>query len=104
MNTSLLAPLVLYAFAMSITPGPNNLMLMASGANYGVRRTLPHMAGVSVGFVVLTICVGLGLVQVFSLYPVSHAILKVVSVCYLIYLAWKLIRNMKKILVLLAIP
>ncbi len=89
MNTSLLAPLVLYAFAMSITPGPNNLMLMASGANYGVRRTLPHMAGVSVGFVVLTICVGLGLVQVFTLYPVSHTILKVVSVCYLVYLAWK---------------
>jgi len=89
MNTDLLATLVLYALVMSVTPGPNNLMLMASGANFGILRTVPHMLGVSIGFVVLAIAVGMGLVQVFDRYPVSHTILKVASVVYLVYLAWK---------------
>ncbi len=89
MTYDLIPPLIGFAFVMSITPGPNNLMLMTSGANFGVRPTIPHMAGVSIGFVFLTVAVGLGLVQVFDLYPVSHTVLKVVSVVYLVYLAWK---------------
>ena len=55
MTLDLLASLVAFAFVSSVTPGPNNLMLMASGANFGVRRTLPHAAGVGIGFVVLTL-------------------------------------------------
>jgi threonine/homoserine/homoserine lactone efflux protein len=89
MTYDLIPPLIGFAFVMSITPGPNNLMLMASGANFGVRLTIPHMAGVSVGFVILCAAVGLGLVQVFDLYPVSQTVLKVVSVVYLVWLAWK---------------
>ncbi|MCX7300577.1 MAG: LysE family translocator [Rhodobacterales bacterium] len=89
MRIDLLLPLVLFAFATSVTPGPNNLMLMTSGANFGVRRTIPHMAGVSIGFVFLAVAVGMGLVQVIDLYPVSHTVLKVLSVVYLVYLAWK---------------
>jgi len=79
-----------FAFVSSITPGPNNLMLMASGANFGFRRTLPHLFGVGVGFVVMVILVGLGLMGVFEAWPASYDVLRVVSVVYLAYLAWRI--------------
>ena len=79
-----------FALVSSITPGPNNLMLMASGINFGFARTLPHMLGVSIGFVVMTILVGLGLAQIFVRFPIAYTVLKVGSVVYLIYLAWKI--------------
>jgi len=90
MTHDLLSALVAFAFVSSITPGPNNLMLMASGANFGFRRTIPHMLGVGLGFVVMVLLVGAGLVQVFDAYPLSHTILKVASVAYLLYLAFKI--------------
>lgn len=86
----LLAGLTLFAFVSSITPGPNNAMLMASGANFGLRRTAPHMAGVSLGFLFLILAVGLGLGGLFAAYPVLHDVLKVVGCAYLVWLAWKL--------------
>ena len=85
-----LSALVVFAFVTSITPGPNNMMLMASGANYGVRRTVPHMLGVATGFVIMAVLVGAGLVQVFDAVPALHTALKIVSVAYLLYLAWKI--------------
>jgi len=90
MTYELLTALVAFAFVTSITPGPNNLMLMASGANFGFRQTIPHMLGVGLGFVLMVVLVGVGLVQIFDAYPVSHTVLKVVSVGYLLYLAWKI--------------
>ena len=90
MDTNLLAALATFAFVSSITPGPNNLMLMASGANFGFRRSIPHMLGIGVGFVVMVLLVGVGLAQVFVAYPISHTILKTLSVLYLLYLAWKI--------------
>ena len=90
MTYELITALLAFAFVASITPGPNNLMLMASGANFGIRRTLPHMLGVGIGFIVMIILVGVGLVQVFNAFPISYTILKGVSVGYLIYLAWKI--------------
>ena len=90
MTYDLLAALALFAFVSSITPGPNNLMLMASGANFGFRRTIPHMLGVALGFVFMVLLVGAGLVQVFDAYPASYTVLKVGSVIYLLYLAWKI--------------
>jgi len=90
MTYEILFGLILFALVSSITPGPNNLMLMASGANYGFRRTIPHILGVGVGFSVMVLLVGIGLMQVFDLFPVSYQVLKVVSVVYLIYLAWKI--------------
>ena len=90
MTYDFLTALMAFAFVSSITPGPNNLMLMASGANFGFRRTIPHMLGVGLGFVVMVLLVGAGLVQVFNAYPISHMILKVGSVAYLLYLAWKI--------------
>ncbi len=90
MTYDLLIALVGFAFVSSITPGPNNLMLMASGANFGFRRTLPHMLGISLGHAFMVSLVGLGLGQVFNLYPLTELILKVVSTTYLLYLAWKI--------------
>lgn len=90
MNIDLIAALALFAFVSSITPGPNNLMLMASGANFGFRRSVPHMIGVALGFTVMIVLVGAGLVQVFVAYPLSNTILKVVSIGYLLYLAVKI--------------
>ena len=90
MSLELLAGLAMFSFVSSITPGPNNLMLMASGANFGFLRTIPHLLGVGVGFVLMTLIVGAGLSQVFDRYPVSYTILKGVSVFYLLYLAWKI--------------
>ena len=90
MSYELFTALATFAFVTSITPGPNNIMLMASGANFGFRRTVPHMLGVGLGFTFMVILVGIGLVQVFDAYPPSYDVLKVVSVIYLCYLAWKI--------------
>ncbi|NOD36299.1 MULTISPECIES: LysE family translocator [unclassified Ruegeria] len=90
MTYDILMALIVFAFVTSITPGPNNLMLMASGANFGFRRSIPHMLGIGLGFTVMVLLVGAGLVQVFDRYPISHTALKIVSVVYLLYLAWKI--------------
>lgn len=92
MATELLLGLALFAFVSSITPGPNNVMLMASGATYGVRASVPHLLGVGIGFMVMLILVGLGISEVFLRYPVSLDLLRVVSVLYLGYLALSLAR------------
>lgn len=89
MTRDLLAGLVAFAFVTSITPGPNNLMLMTSGANYGFIRTIPHMAGVALGFVFMAAAVGLGLVGLFEAWPPSYVALKTVSLLYLLWLAWR---------------
>ncbi|WP_223425043.1 LysE family translocator [Tateyamaria pelophila] len=90
MTLDLLSALAAFAFVSSITPGPNNLMLMASGANFGFRRSIPHMLGIGLGFTVMVMFVGAGLLQVFDAYPISYSILKVGSVIYLVYLSWKI--------------
>ena len=90
MTYTILISLIGFAFASSITPGPNNLMLMASGANYGLRRTVPHMLGISLGHAFMVFMVGVLLLQVFDTYPVLKTVLKVVSATYMIWLAWKI--------------
>lgn len=90
MTIEVLSALAMFAFVSSITPGPNNLMLMASGANFGFQRTIPHMLGIGIGFTIMVFLVGIGLMQVFDRFPVSHLILKVFSVAYLLWLAWKI--------------
>ena len=89
-SPELLTALVIFALVSSITPGPNNTMLMASGVNFGVRATWPHMAGVSAGFFALVVAAGLVLGGVFAAYPALHGVLKVVGAAYLLYLAWKI--------------
>ncbi|MEM1350926.1 MAG: LysE family translocator [Pseudomonadota bacterium] len=90
MTMEILAALTLYAFVSSATPGPNNLMLLTSGANFGFARSIPHMLGISIGFAVMIILVGAGLAGLFAAYPVSHTVLKVVSVIYMAWLAWRI--------------
>ena len=86
----LLAALAVFAFVSSITPGPNNTMLMASGANFGFRASLPHLAGVALGFFVMVLGVGLGLGRVFAAWPQLHGILAVAGGAYMLWLAWKI--------------
>ncbi len=81
--------LVGFAFASSVTPGPNNLMLMASGVNFGFRRTIPHMLGIAGGFCALLLAVGFGLGALLHAFPALSLALKVASCAYLLYLAWK---------------
>ena len=90
MNFETLTALTLFAFVSSSTPGPNNLMLMASGANFGYVRSIPHMLGISVGFMVMLFAVGAGLMQVFDRFPVIYDVLKIASVIYMLWLAWKI--------------
>ncbi len=88
-----LGALALFAFVASFTPGPNNIMLMASGANVGFTRTIPHMAGIILGFALMLILVGLGLTGLFNTYPMLREVLKVLCLAYLVYLAWKIARS-----------
>jgi threonine/homoserine/homoserine lactone efflux protein len=87
MSHSLLFAFVLFATVMFITPGPNNIMLLSSGLTYGFRRTLPHVAGITIGFAFMIGAVGVGLGTIFIAYPVLQTILKYAGVAYLIYLA-----------------
>ncbi|PSJ63732.1 LysE family translocator [Pseudaminobacter soli (ex Li et al. 2025)] len=82
--------LMVYAFVTSITPGPNNFMLLASGVNFGFLRTIPHMLGIAVGFLSLLLAVGFGLGAVLTAFPALHIVLKVAGGAYLIYLAWRI--------------
>ncbi|WP_439331653.1 LysE family translocator [Pelagivirga sediminicola] len=90
MTFEILTALVAFCFVGVITPGPNNLMLMASGANFGFRRTVPHMIGVGLGMPILTTLVGIGVMRVFEMWPLVQQILLVLSVAYLLFLAWKI--------------
>src|SRR5882757_6850020 len=87
MSQSLLIAFILFATVMFFTPGPNNIMLLSSGLTYGFRRTVPHMAGITVGFAFMVGAVGVGLGSVFIAYPVLQTILKYLGVAYLVYLA-----------------
>ncbi len=83
-------PLIGYAFATSVTPGPNNMMLLASGANFGLRRSLPHMLGISGGHAFMVLVMGLGLAQLIHALPAVLVVLKVLAVAYVLWLAWKI--------------
>lgn len=90
MTLDIFAALVLFAFVTSVTPGPNNFMLLASGVNFGFGRTIPHMLGIGAGFLSLLLGVGFGLGAVLSAYPALHMALKIGGGAYLLYLAWRI--------------
>jgi threonine/homoserine/homoserine lactone efflux protein len=87
MSQPLFIAFIVFAAVMFFTPGPNNIMLLSSGLTHGFRRTLPHMAGVAIGFAFMVGVVGLGLGTLFTAYPVLQTILKYAGAAYLIYLA-----------------
>ena len=88
-----LLPMMMYCFVMSITPGPNNLMLTASGANFGYRLTLPQVMGCVTGNVALTMIACNGLGQLFIAFPLAQAVLRVGGALYLVWLAWQLAQS-----------
>ena len=90
MSLEIFLALLVFAFVTSITPGPNNFMLLASGVNFGFRRTVPHMLGIGAGFLSLLLGVGFGLGAILAAYPSLHTGLKVAGGLYLVYLAWRI--------------
>jgi threonine/homoserine/homoserine lactone efflux protein len=87
LSPHLLWAFLVFAVVMFFTPGPNNIMLLASGLNFGFRRTIPHMAGVTFGFAFMIAVTGLGLGAVFTSIPMLQTILKYAGAAYLVYLA-----------------
>lgn len=87
-----LLPLLGFVVVSTVTPGPNNLMCLTSGAKFGIARTIPHILGISIGFPVLIVAIGSGLDFVFDAYPMLHTILKWVALVYMIWLAWQITR------------
>lgn len=85
----LVLPVALFAVSMSITPGPNNVMVTASGANFGYGRTIPHLLGIGIGFPVMVAAVGLGLGGVFEAVPQVHVVLQYVGAATILWMAWK---------------
>ncbi len=90
MPAQLFLALVLFSLVASFTPGPNNLMVLASGANFGLKRSLAHVSGICAGFTVMVLLVGLGLGFLFSAVPILYPIIKYAGIAYLLYLAWKI--------------
>ena len=86
-------PYATYAFVMSITPGPNNVMLTASGARFGIRRTVPHLLGICAGFNAQLLAVCAGLAVLFSRWPALHTLLSWLGAAYLVFLGWQLLRS-----------
>jgi len=87
MSQQLLFAFIVFAIVMFITPGPNNIMVLSSGLTYGFRRTMPHIAGITIGFAFMVGAVGLGFGTVFLAYPVLQSVLKYAGAAYLVYLA-----------------
>ncbi|MEL6751730.1 MAG: LysE family translocator, partial [Pseudomonadota bacterium] len=90
MNTTVVAALCVFSFVSSITPGPNNVMLFASGVNFGFRRTIPHMFGISIGFGVMLAAVGAGIGALVTQVPGVLLAIKIVGGLYMLWLAWKI--------------
>ena len=93
MTFELLLAFTAFAFVTSVTPGPNNVMLLASGVNFGFLRSVPHILGIAFGIVVMTASVGMGLGGLFRTYPILYDVLRWVGGAYLLYLAWGIARS-----------
>lgn len=90
MSQQLTIAFVLFAIVAAFTPGPNNAMVLASGLNFGFRRTLPHVLGIAIGFGIVVLIAGFGLGAVFKSMPLLYAVLKYGGAAYLIYLAYRI--------------
>ena len=86
----ILPALILFVIPAAFTPGPNNLLIMSSGLNFGVRRSMPHLFGICFGFPAMVIAIGLGTGLLFERFPIIHEVIKVASVLYLCYFAWRI--------------
>lgn len=87
-----LAPVIVFAFVCSVTPGPNNVMIAASAANHGVKAALPHALGIAIGFAAMALIVGLGLAEPLADHPRAQLVLRWVGAAWMLVLAWKIAR------------
>lgn len=85
--------IALFAISSSVTPGPNNILVMTSGLNFGVRKSVPLLTGICIGFTVMLLVVGLGFGRLFTLFPQLSLIIKIIGTTYLLYLAWLIART-----------
>ena len=83
-------PLITFIIATAGTPGPNNTMIFSSGASYGFRRSIPHVAGINTGFPLMVVAVGLGIGSMLERFPTVYSVLRVIAACYLVYLAYRI--------------
>ncbi|MGI2259845.1 LysE family translocator [Shewanella sp. GXUN23E] len=93
----LLLALCLFVFSTAVTPGPNNILLMSSGVNFGFRRSLPLISGICIGFPSMVLAVGLGLSEVFQRLPLMHTTIKTLGIAYLLYMAYRLAASSSRI-------
>ena len=96
-DVNLFFALISFYFVMYVTPGPNNAMVLTSGIKFGFLKTIPHMSGITVGHVLQTIVVCLGLGKIFQMFPEIQDILKIICALYLLYLGYKIIGSFSKI-------
>ena len=96
-DINLFFALVSFYFVMYVTPGPNNAMVLTSGIKFGFLKTIPHMSGITIGHVLQTIVVCLGLGKIFQMFPEIQDFLKIICALYLLYLGYKIIGSFSKI-------
>ena len=96
-DVNLFFALISFYFVMYVTPGPNNAMVLTSGIKFGFLKTIPHMSGITIGHVLQTIVVCLGLGKIFQIFPEIQNILKIICALYLLYLGYKIIGSFSKI-------
>ena len=96
-DQNLFLALISFYFVMYVTPGPNNAMVLTSGIKFGYLKTIPHMTGITIGHVLQTVLVCIGLGKIFQLFPEIQNILKIICVIYLLYLGYKIIGSFSKI-------
>lgn len=89
----LLIPIIIFCFATSISPGPNNIMLMTSGVNHGIVKSIPHLLGINIGFPAMVAAIGFGLGSIFIAFPSLYLIIKTLGISYLLHLTWKIARS-----------
>ncbi len=89
----MLITLVPFLFSLTGSPGPSNILVLVSSINFGYQRTIPLILGLLSGLALMIVAMGVGLSQIFTAYPAIHTVLKVISISYLLYLAWKIARS-----------
>ena len=96
MTWSLLISVAVFSFVTSVTPGPNNTFLLSSGANFGLKKSLPYLSGIMAGLAGMMIALGAGLGVIFTTLPVVYQVLKWVGFAYIVWLAYLIVRSTSK--------
>ncbi len=91
-----LIPIIIFAVSTTITPGPNNIMIMTSGLNFGMRKSAPHLLGICIGFPIMVALIGFGFGFVFDRFPLLHEFIKIIGILYLLYFSWVIANSTPK--------